>query len=157
MEQGTAPMSSIFKVITGLVLAMIAGFVLVSFYSFISLLAGLVLGVISFLCYLFAPVSYELTGDRLTVRFRWGKKVFSPVMKCSQIAGRLPFSLRIWGNGGLFAATGIFWNSSYGFFRAYVTSARPQDLVLVETQTQKIVISPQAPMEFIKSCEGTIP
>ncbi len=157
MEQSTAPMSPVIKVITGLVLAMTAAFILVSFYSLVSLIGGLALGVISLLCYLFSPVSYELTSDRLTVCFRWGKKVFSPVMKCSQIAGRLPFSLRVWGNGGLFAATGIFWNSSYGFYRAYVTSSRPQDLVLVETQTKKIVISPQAPEEFIRSCQGMTP
>ncbi len=157
MEQGTAPMSLVIRFITGLVLAMTAAFILVSFYSLVFLIGGLALGVISLLCYLFSPVSYELINDQLTIRFRWGKKVFSPVMKCSQIAGRLPFSLRVWGNGGLFAATGIFWNSSYGFYRAYVTSSRPQDLVLVETQTQKIVISPQAPEKFIKSCEDVIP
>ena len=57
--------------------------------------------------------------------------------------------LRLWGNGGLFAATGIFWNQAYGVYRAYVTSARYQDYVLVETRTRKVLISPENPAEFV--------
>jgi hypothetical protein len=65
--------------------------------------------------------------------------------------------LRLWGNGGLFAATGIFWNKAYGVFRAYVTSARYQDYVLVQTRTQKILISPENPAEFVKAWTSSAP
>jgi hypothetical protein len=65
--------------------------------------------------------------------------------------------LRLWGNGGLFAATGIFWNRAYGVYRAYVTSARYQDFVLVETRTQRILISPADPEAFVKNWTPSAP
>ena len=80
--------------------------------------------------------------------FRLGQKVFPAVTGCSTLSARPPMGLRLWGNGGLFAATGIFWNRDYGVHRAYVTSARYQDYVLVETRTRKVLISPENPGEF---------
>ena len=112
----------------------------------VALLAAVVLG-----CYLRAPVAYDLTGDQLTVRFRLGEKVFAPVIRCSLLSSRPPWGLRLWGNGGLFAATGIFWNKAYGVYRAYVTSARYEDYVLVETPGQKVLISPENPGEFVRA------
>jgi hypothetical protein len=85
------------------------------------------------------------------VRFRLGRKVFAPVSRCSLLSERPPLGLRLWGNGGLFAATGIFWNKVYGVYRAYVTSARYTDYVLVETPTRKILISPENPGEFVRA------
>ena len=49
----------------------------------------------------------------------------------------------MFGNGGLFAGSGIFWNRTYGMHRAYITSTKPEDLVLVETTDTRILISPQ--------------
>jgi hypothetical protein len=51
----------------------------------------------------------------------------------------------------LFAATGVFWNKAYGVYRAYVTSARYEDYVLVETSSQKVLISPENPDEFVRA------
>ena len=65
--------------------------------------------------------------------------------------------VRLWGNGGLFAATGIFWNPAYGVYRAYVTSARYQDYVLAETRTQKVLISPENPEDFVKAWASSAP
>lgn len=154
MEQQTAPLSGAIKVVTGLALAMTAGFLLASLWQRVFLLAGLILAAVSFFCYLYAPVAYELTGRRLAVRRRLGERVFTPVVRCGKLPGRLGFGLRLWGNGGLFGATGIFWNRRLGVFRAYVTSCRPQDLVLVETETQKIVISPENTEEFVRWFSG---
>ena len=80
-----------------------------------------------------------------------GQKVFPAVTRCSTLTARPPMGLRLWGNGGLFAGTGIFWNQAYGVFRAYVTSARYQDYVLVETRTRKVLISPENPEEFVRT------
>jgi hypothetical protein len=108
-------------------------------------------------CYLWAPVAYELTGDELTVRLRWGQKVFPAVTGCSTLSARPPMGVRLWGNGGLFAATGIFWNQAYGVYRVYVTSARYQDYVLVETRTRKVLISPEDPAGFARDWAACAP
>jgi len=63
----------------------------------------------------------------------------------------VPFTIRLWGNGGVFAGTGIFWNKLYGVFRMYITHAKQSEFVVVETERQIIVISPENPKIFIES------
>ena len=157
MTQATAPMSSAIKVITGLVLVMTVAILLAAVKVCGLLLGGAVLATVVFFCYLYAPIAYDLTGDQLTVRFRLGQKVFPGVTRCETLTGRPPMGLRLWGNGGLFGATGIFWNKAYGVYRAYVTSARYQDYVLVETRAQNILISPENPEEFVKAWVSSAP
>lgn len=156
MQQPAAPMSPAIKMVTGVVLLMTAGCLAAALFAPLFFLLGLVVGAVALCCYLFAPVAYELYGGRLTVHFRLGQKVFGPVVRCAPVAARPPWGLRLWGNGGLFACTGIFWNKSYGVFRAYLTSARCQDQVLVETGRRKILISPQNPEEFVRSCANSV-
>ncbi len=157
MTQASAPMSPAIKFITGLVLVMIVAMLLAAVKVCVLLWAGAGLATVAFFCYLYAPVAYELTGDQLTVRFRMGQKVFQAVTGCETLTARPPMGLRLWGNGGLFAATGIFWNQAYGIYRAYVTSARYQDYVLVATRTQKILISPENPEEFVRTWASSAP
>jgi Bacterial PH domain len=157
MTQASAPMSTAIKVITGLVLAMTAVMLLAGVKIIGLLLGGGLLATVALFCYLYAPIAYELRGDELTVRFRLGQKVFPAVTGCETLSARPPMGLRLWGNGGLFAATGIFWNRAYGIFRAYVTSARYQDYVLVATRTQKILISPENPAEFVRAWASSAP
>ena len=157
MTQDSAPMSPAIRFITGLVLVMTVVFLIAGLKVCGLLLGGAVLGTVVFFSYLYAPIAYEVTGDQLTVRFRMGQKVFPGVTGCTTLTARPPMGLRLWGNGGLFAATGIFWNKAYGVYRAYVTSARYQDYVLVETRTQKILISPENPEEFVRAWAASAP
>jgi Bacterial PH domain len=157
MTQTTAPMSTAIKVITGLVLVMAAVMLLAGTKVLGLLLGGGILAAVALFCYLWAPVAYELTGDELTVQLRWGRKVFPGVTGCSTLSARPPMGVRLWGNGGLFAATGIFWNQTYGIFRAYVTSARYQDYVLVATRTRKVLISPGDPAGFVRDWAAPTP
>jgi hypothetical protein len=157
MTQASAPMSPAIKVVTGLVLAMIAALLLAAGKVGAMLFASAVLSAVALFCYLRAPVAYAITNDELTVRFRLGQKVFPGVTGCATLTARPPRGLRLWGNGGLFAATGIFWNQAYGVFRAYLTSARYQDYVLVATRTQKILISPENPAEFVRTWASDAP
>lgn len=112
MTQASAPMSPAIKVITGLVLVMIAVMLLVAVKFGALLWGSALLAAVTLFCYLYAPIAYELTGDELTVRFRLGQKVLPAVTGCSTLSARPPMGLRLWGNGGLFAATGIFWNQA---------------------------------------------
>lgn len=157
MTQETAPMSLAIKIITGVVFVMAVVFLIASLKVCGLRWGGGLLALVVFFCYLYAPIAYELTGDQLTVRFRVGQKVFNAVTRCETLAACPPRGLRLWGNGGLFAATGIFWNKAYGVYRAYVTSARWQDYVLVETRTQKILISPENPENFVSAWAASAP
>jgi hypothetical protein len=157
MTQASAPMSTAIKVITGLVLAMTALMLLIAVKFGALLWGSALLAAVTLFCYLYAPIAYELTGDQLTVQFRLGQKVFKAVTRCETLSARPPMGLRLWGNGGLFAGTGIFWNPAYGVYLAYVTSARYQDYVLVETRTQKILISPENPAGFVKAWASSAP
>jgi hypothetical protein len=122
------------------------------FFQPLMFLAALFLLLIGVYCYSFwSAVAYELSDDRLTVFFRASRKAFHPVTRCSQIQERLSrLGLRLCGNGGVFGGSGIFWNRRYGMFRAYVTRCQPSELVLVETRTQKIIISPEDPAGFVR-------
>lgn len=147
----TTPTSLAIRVITTGFLLLILGVLLGPLKDPHRWILGGALGVVLILCYLFAPIGYEVSDHRLTVLSRAGKKRFGSVFRCSRPTRRA-FAIRLFGNGGLFAGTGIFWSRSYGVFRAYVTSARLSDMVLVETADHKILISPEDPDRFIALC-----
>jgi len=151
MKQPTAPTSLVIKIVTASVLILNAGFYVAAPYRHASFFAAIGLSVIVLICYFFwTPVSYELENGELTVSFRIGRKRYSPVMKCSAVDAPLRAGIRVFGNGGLFAGSGIFWNRRYGVFRAYVTSIAPRNLVMVETPTRKIFISPREPRTWLR-------
>jgi hypothetical protein len=123
------------------------GFLAGSLYS-----PRLLLALISFVCYLTAPVSYELTDNRLTVFTHLGSRDFGPVLRCAPVEGSIWWGVRVFGNGGMFAGTGYYWTPRYGFFQAYVTTARRSEMVMVDTPTRRVLISPENADEFIASC-----
>lgn len=105
------------------------------------------LGILVVWTFTHAPVAYELNGETLTVRFRSGSKQFGPVVSCRPAEEPISFARRLWGNGGLFAITGLYQDKTQGRFRAFVTD--PHRLVLVQTaQDEKIVISPSNAPEW---------
>jgi hypothetical protein len=143
MKQPTAPASLAIKVVTASVLVLNLAFYIAAPHQWGLLIVAIVLSMIVLVCYLFwTPVKYELAHGELTVSFRIGRVRYSPVLKCSALDAPLGVGIRVFGNGGLFAGSGIFWNRKHGLFRAYVTSIKPHDLVMVETPATKIFISP---------------
>jgi len=52
-------------------------------------------------------------------------------------------SLRLFGNGGLFAITGIFQSKALGRYRAFVTN--PKQAVVLRYETRVVVLSPADP------------
>lgn len=60
-------------------------------------------------------------------------------------------SWRLWGNGGLFAITGIFSGSGLGRYHAFVTD--PARTVVVTTRRGIVVVSPDRPAEFVAAVE----
>ncbi len=152
MNYPAARTSLSIRIVTGLVLALTAGFCVASWFDRPLLIASLGLGVVVLLCYLSAPVAYEVTEGRFTVRLRAGRKCFGELRACHRLTSRIPFTIRLFGNGGVFAGTGLYWNRPYGVFRAYATSARTADAVLVETARGRVLITPADPTAFVATC-----
>ena len=150
MTYRTAKTSLSIRILTAIILAMVAGFIVGGIYHKDLLLAGALLGVIALFCYLLAPVSYDVTDGHLTVVLRVGRISYGPVLACARLTERLPFTVRLFGNSGLFAGTGIFWNMRDGIFRVYATSAKPTDAVLVRTEKYKVLITPENPDAFVE-------
>ena len=150
MKQKVAPASLSIKIITLLILLMTAGMFIGAYYEPRLVWAGTVLAIMVVLCYLSAPVAYEIKGGQLSIIRRIGNKIFGPVTRCSYVYDDKPsFGIRLWGNGGVFAGTGIFWNKKYGIFRAYVTTGSKSHLVLIETPATRVVITPENPDQFM--------
>jgi hypothetical protein len=150
MKQNVAPTGLSIKIITSLILVLTGGMLIGAIFKPGLLWGGIILAIIVLFCYLSAPIAYELNGIHLTVISRINKKVFGPIRKGSFVDNEKPsFGLRLWGNGGLFAGTGIFWNKKYGIFRAYISTGVRSNLILIETSATKIIISPEKPEEFI--------
>jgi hypothetical protein len=154
MRAPVAPIDLTIKIITGFVLVLDAGFWVASFFTHWALLPAAFLAVITLYCYLRAPVAYEVSPAGLTILFRVGSKQFGPVIRAGRVEKSVDRSIRLWGNGGLFAGTGIFWNGTWGVFRAYVTNAKQDGRVIVETQTGKVLVTPAHPDEFIRGSGG---
>jgi hypothetical protein len=152
-----APVASIdltVKIISGFVLVLTAGFWVVSCFIHWAFLPAGFLTAITLYCYLRAPVAYEASPAALTIVFRLGSKHFGPVVRAGRVEKSTDRSIRLWGNGGLFAGTGIFWNGTWGIFRAYVTKSDRESIVLVETRTGKVLVSPKDPSAFIEALNG---
>jgi len=93
---------------------------------------------------------YLLTERYIEVR-RLGWYSILPLAGLVSITGvpeGLRGSVRIFGNGGLFAITGWFWNRKIGRFRAYATD--PGRVVLLRyTDGKQVVVTPHDVQHFI--------
>jgi hypothetical protein len=151
MKQKAAKRDLSIKIVTSIVFIMMVGFFIASIYINVLIIAALITLIILIFCYLYAPTAYEISNNRLIVYRNYGKREFTNVTGCRYIEDKVPFTIRLWGNGGVFAGTGIFWNRLYGVFRMYITHARQSEFVVVQTDRQIIVISPENPRVFRES------
>lgn len=99
---------------------------------------------------LFMVRGYVLTPSCIEVR-RLGWSTRLPLAGLESVAGEpqaLQGSLRLFGNGGLFAISGWFWNRRIGRFRAYATD--PQRAVLLRYRDgAKVILTPHDVQHFI--------
>jgi hypothetical protein len=154
LRQRTAPTCLAIRVVTGLVLLATTGLLVASIFSIRFLPLAVLMSCIDLVCFLTAPVAYELDRGVLTIVMRAGRRSFGPVVACSRVESKPSLTLRLWGNGGVFAGTGIYWNRTWGVFRAYVTAGSYADYVLVQTQDKKVLISPEDPAAFVEACRS---
>ncbi len=113
------------------------------------LIPGVLIGAVALGCYLRAPVAYHASRGLDGLVSRRPKKLWQNSEHISG-SGALGFYAAPLGNGGLFAGTGIFWNRQWGLFRA-CNHIQSSTLVLVETATSKVLISPAHAEELLAS------
>jgi Bacterial PH domain len=93
---------------------------------------------------------YLLTEKEIEVQ-RLGWRTQLPLAGLVAVTGQpegLRGSMRLFGNGGLFAMSGWFWNRRIGRFRAYVTD--PSRAVLLRYRDgRQIVLTPHDVQHFI--------
>ncbi len=144
----TARTSLSIRIVTASMLVVATGCLVGGLFDRNLLLIGFALGITVFLCYLLAPAAYEVDNGCLTVLRHAGRRCFGPVVSCARLTEPLPFTIRLLGNGGVFAGVGIFWNRPLGVFRAYVTSASWRDTLQVQTRRGKVLVTPRDPVAF---------
>ena len=98
----------------------------------------------------FVVRGYILTESQIEVR-RLGWSTTLPLAGLVAVTGvpeGLRGSLRLFGNGGLFAICGWFWNRRIGRFRAYATD--PGRVVLLRYRDgRRVVVTPHDVQHFI--------
>jgi hypothetical protein len=98
---------------------------------------------------LFMVSGYVLTSSSLEVRRPfWNTSI--PLRDLVSVSGdseALSGSMRLFGNGGLFAFTGFFWNKRLGRYRAFGTD--PARAVILKFKKRMVVVTPDDPYRFI--------
>ena len=92
---------------------------------------------------------YTLTEEAITVR-RGLWNTWLPLTGLRTVTGdveAMSGSVRVFGNGGLFAITGRFWNRKLGWYRALATD--PGRAVVLRYPERTIVITPHDPQQLI--------
>ena len=106
---------------------------------------------------LFVVRGYEIEARALVVRrLLWGTRVpLDGLQRAWHDAEAMQRSIRIFGNGGLFAISGLFRSRSLGSYRAFVT--RPDRAVVLRTASRVVVISPAEPRAFLEAIAARFP
>jgi Bacterial PH domain len=102
------------------------------------------------LALLYMVTSYTLTASTLEVqRPFWTTTIaLCDLVSVAGDAEALRGALRVFGNGGLFSFSGVFWKRGIGFFHAYATDPG-RAVVLKFKKKRTVVITPDDPLHFI--------
>jgi len=95
-------------------------------------------------CYLYRSLGYFVDRESITI-YRPIKNVKIPLDEVMEVFQATPesmkWSMRTFGNGGLFGFYGKFWNKKYGNMTWYAT--RKDNLIVIVTREgKKIVLTP---------------
>jgi hypothetical protein len=100
---------------------------------------------------------YGLTPGTLWVRrLLWDTRISLEGLRACRVEPEAARpTLRLFGNGGLYAYSGWFWNRRLGRFRLYATNLdRP---VVLRFDRRVVVISPDRPEEFGRTVVAQLP
>jgi len=100
---------------------------------------------------LFTVRGYHLTTSELLVqRLLWATRIpLQDLRGAWADPAAMKGSLRLFGNGGLFAISGVFKNGKLGRYRAFATE--PKNSVVLKFAWRTVVVTPDAPQEFLST------
>jgi len=103
---------------------------------------------------LFTIRGYRLEGRQLLVdRLLWSTRISLEGLHTAEIApDAMRRSIRLCGNGGLFAFAGWFRNQRLGTYRAFATD--PARSVILRLPHRRIVVTPDDPKRFAEVLES---
>ena len=98
---------------------------------------------------------YELRGHTLVVHrlLRETALDLSGLISVRYNPAAMKGSIRVFGNGGLFSFTGLYWNRTIGWYRAYVTD--PKQSVVLRLERRQFIVSPNHPEKFVAIVKET--
>jgi len=98
---------------------------------------------------LFVIRSYAIEPEALAIRrLLWTTRLpLSGLQSATLEFHAMRWSLRLWGNGGLFSVTGWYYNRTLGWYRAFVTD--PAQTVVLRFPQKIILVSPENPGRFL--------
>jgi len=100
------------------------------------------------LAWFLKPRLYIYNKKEVIVKSKFRKVKFDNI-KYYKVIPQLGRSIRLWGNGGLFSFSGIFYNKDFGGrFRCYINNT--QDSIMLYTEdNKKILINPSEHRKFL--------
>lgn len=103
---------------------------------------------------LFTVRGYRLEPGRLLVqRLLWSTPVdLAGLRSARHDPEAMRRSLRLLGNGGMFAIAGLFSNRQLGRYRAFATN--PKNAVVLDFGERKVVVTPGRPEELVRQLES---
>ena len=109
------------------------------------------------ICVAFGVYGYSIQEGRLQIiRLGWSKNIrLADIQRVENKPIAMMGSIRLFGIGGVFGYIGNFKNSILGNYKAYVTH-RKKTVLIVTKENQKLLISPDNPVEFINSLRAVI-
>jgi hypothetical protein len=101
--------------------------------------------------------SYEIDRNRLSIqRLLWSTVVdIRGLTRVWHDPNGLRGSIRVFGNGGLFSLTGIYWSRNLGRYRMFATD--PKKFVVMVLPSKKIVVTPADPEAFVQEVRTLFP
>jgi hypothetical protein len=99
--------------------------------------------------FLFSVAGYDLNaGDLYVRRPLWATRVpLAGLRRAYHEPTACRRSLRVFGNGGLYSFTGLYWNRSLGRFRLFGTDLSRAVVLVLEGRT--VVVTPENPEAFV--------
>jgi hypothetical protein len=100
---------------------------------------------------LFTIRGYHLTPSELLVqRLLWATRIPLQDLRAAWAdPAAMKGSLRLFGNGGLFAISGLFSNRKLGRYRAFATE--PKNSVVLKFAARTVLVTPDAPQDFLNT------
>ena len=101
-------------------------------------------------CCLFTIRGYTVHPDAVLVRrLLWSTSIPLTGFESAVVdPDAMRRALRVFGNGGLFSFSGVFWKRGVGNFRAYVTDLNR--CVVLRMDGRTVVLSPDDPERFVR-------